>query len=744
MDKNQKNDTASPELPLPPQPEDDGIDLQELLGTLLEARWLIGAIAGGVFVVGVIYALLATPIYRSDALVQVESKDGMGRGMKDITALFTGETPTETEIEVIRSRLVVGNAVEELGLDIDVAPRHFPLLGRWVARMNGEEKLSSAFLGMSGFAWGGERLRIGRLQVPRDTEDQPLALVAGEGGKFRLLDPDGELLAEGVAGKAAQGTRGVSLFVSDLRARPGTEFHVIKRSTLKTLSALQTDLAVKEKGKKTGVIEVALEGADPARTATIVQAVVTAYVRQNVERRSAEAQKMLEFLNTQLPRLKGEVQGAETALGQYRSKQGAVDVSMEAHAFLQHLTELEKQLAFASLQRVELEQKFTGQHPALMALKEKIAELESEKARIDAGFRNLPEAELQALRLQRDAKVANEVYVALMNKAQELSVAKAGSIGNVRILDSAVVPLSPIKPKKSLVAMLSLVLGVFLGVGVAFARRALFKGVEDPDQVEKRLGIPVYATVPHSQKQHEVDAMRAKTGGGHGLLAHVAPQDVSIESVRSLRTSLQFALLDSPNNIIMITGPSPGCGKSFVSANLAATLAEAGKKVLLIDADMRKGHLHEYFGLKRTYGLSGLLSGEVPPAKAMHDTQVTNLSFIPAGIVPPNPAELLMSDRFREMLHKAAGLFDNVIIDTPPVLAVTDPTIVGRLAGINFIVLRAGVHHLREIDLCYKRLVQNGVKPQGVVFNDISVGRGRYGYRYGKYGHSYTYHYEYK
>jgi tyrosine-protein kinase Etk/Wzc len=341
----------------------------------------------------------------------------------------------------------------------------------------------------------------------------------------------------------------------------------------------------------------------------------------------------------------------------------------------------------------------------------------------------------------RDAKVANELYVLLLNKAQEMQVLKSGTIGNVRIVDTAILAEEPVSPKLGMTVGLSLFLGLALGIGVAFVRKALDQGVEDPEVIERETGLSVYATVPHSAAQgaYSLD-LRKKKKGTTPVLALAQPNDLAVEALRSLRTSLQFALADASNNVVAIGGPSPGIGKSFVSVNLAHVLADAGKRVLLVDADLRKGRLHYYFGGGKAPGLADVICGSVSAKDAVRKTGVEKLHFLAMGEPPPNPSELLSSGRFEDLVEWASREYDLVIIDTAPILAVTDAAIAGRTAGTNLLVLRAGQHPMREIALAVKRMAQNGVAPRALILNDVMPKAG--GYAYSKYG--YHYHYEYK
>jgi tyrosine-protein kinase Etk/Wzc len=713
---------------------DDGVSLAEYVDVLVEGRWLIGAIAAVAVVLGAGYAFVATPIYRSDVLVQVEQKKGGMGGLDDLSGLFGESSPAETEIEILRSRSLVGQVVDELKLDVVAEPRRFPLFGKALAKRHAEEEPAGAFLGFGSFGWGGERISVQRLELsPRweDSED-PFVLVAGAEGAYTVRAGDQELVA-GRVGKAAEGN-GVALFVSELRARPGTEFAIAKLSRDEVVAEFQRDLRIAEKGKKTGVLQLALEGPDRARIAAVLDSLSQAYLRQNVERKSAEAEKTLAFLETQLPELKGKLDAAEAELETYRTHKGGLDVSIETEAAVKRSVEIEKAVSELQVESASLRQRFTESHPMLVALAGKLAKLQSERTLMEERMRKLPEAELESARRMRDVKVANELYLTLLNKAQELKVIKSGTIGTVRILDAAILPAKPVKPKKPTILALSLFLGLALGVAAAFGRRALDQGVEDPDLVERTIGVPVYASVPHSGPQE--DSMRAhQRGERFPILAATTPQDLAIESLRSLRTSLQFALLEAKNQIVTLGGAAPGVGKSFVAVNLAHLLAESGKRVLLVDGDLRRGKLHSSFGGERETGLSELITGAVGVEQAVRPTETVNLSFLPTGAMPPNPAELLGSERFTKLLAELGRAWDLVVIDLPPVLAVTDGAIVARAAGVNLVVLKAGKHPMREIQAAMRQFARNGVRVHGFVMNDVTIDRGL--------GRRSAYHYQY-
>jgi tyrosine-protein kinase Etk/Wzc len=575
---------------------------------------------------------------------------------------------------------------------------------------------------------------VEQLEVPARWSGRTLTLIAGAAGRYELLAPGGDPVATGEVGRRLE-VGGVFLLVSELVAREGTRFDIASVPRADMVEGLQQQIQAAERGKKTGVIRIALQGEDPLRLAQIVDAIARTYVRQNVERKSAEAAKTLEFINSQLPQLKAGVENAEAALQEYRkTRGGGVDLTLETKSALDRAAEVEKLLTQLSMQRTEMQQRFMPGHPTVESVNRKFEALSAERAALDKQMRSLPETELHAARLTRDVKVASELYVLLLNRAQELQVFKSGTVGNVRILDVPQPPSRPVAPKAVRTLIASVMLGGALGVVLAFVRRMLDPGVDDPDAIEQATGFPVVAAIPHSSAQRNGVAAKRKARGDPAIAAAQDPNDVAVESVRSLRTSVEVALSEARNNVVAIVGPSPGIGKSFVAMNLAHVAAAAGKRVLLVDADMRKGHLHDWFAIAaKTPGLSDLIRGTAAPKDVIRSTSCPDLFLIPAGTRPSNPSELLSSAAMQQVAESAMRDFDLVLFDTPPLLAVTDAALVGRLSGTTLLVLRAGKHAMAEITLVTRRLEQNAVMPWAIVLNDVMpklTGSSRYHYQY--------------
>lgn len=722
--------------------EEQGLAIGEIIAVVMEYRWLIAAITAFSILLGVAYLFVAKPVYQADGLLQVEEKGGggMSAALKDLQPLLGDSTTVSAEQEILTSRMVLGRVINRLKLDIEVQPKTFPVIGSAIARRYKGSEPNSPLFGLDSYAWGGETLQVDALDVPRGSEDKPLILTVGENGSFKLFDEANESALEGKVGTRATAGK-FSIFVSNLVARPGTRFVVVRRSTESAIAALRQGFSVKERGKKSGILEATLTGPDQDKIGIVLDDILKTYVRQNVERRSAEAENTLKFLETQLPTLKREMDAAEAAYNAYRQSRGSLDLNLETQSVLQSLVEVDNQIVALRQERDELRQSFTAEHPRVQAVDQRLQRLKERRGQFDADVNKLPDTQQKVLQLARDVEVSTTLYTNLVNTAQQLKVSKAGTVGDVRILDQAAVSRQAVGMKAPAVLAVAALLGLITSLGVVWIIRSLRVVVEDPETIETQLGLPVYATIPHSPEEAAI-VRRAKGSKAGELLAIRNPEDDAIESLRGLRTTIHFALMDAPHNSLLITGSSPGLGKSFISKNLGAVLANAGQRIVIIDADLRKGRINKEFGLRRENGVSEYVVGSVKLEDIVKPTSVPNLWVVTTGQIPPNPSELLMHQRFEQMFEQLGQQFDTLIVDAPPILAVSDAAIIGRMTGATLMVARAGRHPIAELEQSVKRLNHAGVQVKGFVFNDLNTDRQRY--RYGYKGYVYRYSYQSK
>ncbi|CAI1665356.1 tyrosine-protein kinase Wzc [Serratia fonticola] len=704
----------------------DDIDLGRLLGELVDNRWLIIAVTTATLVVGVIYSLLATPIYRADAMVQVEQNVGNSLLSNLNQMLPSSQLESAPEIELIKSRMILSQTVDDLNLNTIIKQKYIPIIGRGWARIFSEQP---------------GQIAISKLGVPASWSEKKIIITVGDDNSYKVSRGNKEI-STGKVGVLFE-KDGVQVLVSDIDAPVGTEFVVEQQSLQTTIKQLLDRLDVSDKGKNTGVLSLGLTGDDPVLIQKTLDSITRNYLEQNVARKSEEDAKSLVFLREQLPKVRQSLDFAEEKLNLYRQQKDSVDLSLEAKSVLDTIVAVESQINELTFKEADISKLYTKEHPAYKSLLEKRKTLEDEKERLSKRVNTMPKTQQEILRLSRDVQSGQVVYMQLLNREQELSISKASTVGNVRIIDKAVTQDEPVEPKKIVIILLSFIIGTVTSIGFVIGRALLHRGIESPEQLEE-LGINVYASIPLSEWQRRKDLefalknkKKKKNADTDTLLAVGNPADLAIEAIRSLRTSLHFAMMEAKNNILMISGASPGIGKTFVSANLAAVVAQAGTRVLFIDSDMRKGYVHEIMGLDLSNGLSDILAGKVSVEQAVQKAGDGGFDFISRGQIPPNPSELLMHTRFSELLDWASKNYDLVLIDTPPILAVTDAAIIGKSVGAAMLVARFEVNSPKEVDVSIRRFEQNGIEIKGVILNAVT----RKASNYYSYGYDY---YDYK
>nr|WP_298154056.1 polysaccharide biosynthesis tyrosine autokinase [uncultured Pseudoxanthomonas sp.] len=719
----------------------DDIDIPALFSMLAARKKFILLGTAAFVLASLAYLAVVTPRYEANAVVQVESRPAIPPGISQNTAMQAPPaipTPGTTEVQLLTSRRVIGEAISNMDLDVDVKPLHLPVVGDFLARRHEQAspgQLAAPWFGLSQYGWGGDILDIARLDVPAHLLGVPLELTAGRAGSY-VLSAQGSVLARGRVGEPVS-AGGVVMQVRRLTAHPGMRFQVTRHDPSAVMAALKENITATEMGRNSGVIGLVYAHADPERARRVLDEVTGAYVRQNVARMSAEAASRLEFVTEQLPKVREDLAKAQAALTAYQTRTQTLDVATQNRALLDQTIALDASIQQLRIKMTEVENRYTAAHPTYRALQDQINRFQGERNRLQGRIHGLPDTQQVLFRLNRDVEVTNQTYANLLDQAQQLEIAKASAVGNARVIDPAAVNLnSPAWPRPLPVLAAGTLLGLVVMVVVVLLQQMFRRGVEDPIDIEL-LGLPVYASIPLSRKgQALTHRMRHRRRDGTSrLLALNAPADLAMEALRSLRTSLHFARMRTRNNLLMISAPSPGVGKTFICANLAVTIAQTGQRVLLIDADMRRGTLHDAVGVRWENGLSDVIAGRIALDDAVRRVAgAENLSFLSRGAIPSNPSELLMHGNFSDLLKRVSGEYDIVLIDTPPVLAVTDAAVIGHHAGTCLMVVRFGLNQQREIALAKQRLEQNGVEVKGAIFNGVEKrGAGEYAYTYYEY-----------
>ncbi len=699
------------------------MSISDVWYTLIASKWLIIIITALATLCGVAYALIVQPVYQTDTILQLaERSEGIGSLSGSNTLSLGQSSSIAEEIEIIQSRTTLNKVVNALDLDISATPKYFPVIGKAVARKADLALgLAPPLFDKKQYAWGGERIAVKTLKVPSTYIGNSafFTLIAGKDSTYSLLDSQKNTLLEGRVGELEEITLAngekLEINVSDLYARPGTHFIIQKLAQMAVIDSLKSSITIHELGntkgsgvKRSGLLQISMTGSNPETIADVVNMIAETYIQQGAEQKSKIAKKTLELLESQLGKSTGKRIGN-------RKVNNSANSSKETQVTLNRIISIESKLSELLQQKEELSQKFTEEHYRMISSNKQIERLQEERNMLKRKIRNAP----------------NKVQDQLFDKMEELKVIIASSMSDTRILDYAITPYKPIKPKKTFSVLLAFALGLIFSFGIVLVRKSFTPGIQDPNIIEEATQLPVLANILHSKRQRALLDAAQRGAGKRAVIAALNHDDPSIEGLRHLRAALTSQLANCKNNRIMIAGPIPGIGKSFVSLNFSAVLARSGRRVLLIDGDMHKGKLSKIFNFKNAQGLAEVLHQEADIRLIIRKTGIENLNIITAGKPLKNATELLMQDKLDSALYDVAQFYDHVIIDSPPVLAVSDATMIGRSTGMTLIVLKSGIHSLREIDTTIKRLKQAGVYPDGIVLNDIKATNPGYDQYYG-------------
>lgn len=759
------NSNQSPQLPQQPvRPAlAEEVHLTDYITVLLRRRrtFLVAFLA--VFIGVVLNTLLMKPVYEATATLYVK-EDTNRSGKLGELALQSGGNPIEAEIEIVKSRTIAEKVVRHLHLDWSVT-----------------SKSNATVCKLLEFS-------------PADPKNS-YQLHLNDNANYTLTDDKGGHLAKGVIGQLLQ-TPSVSMLVGEFKGKPGDVCTLTVRPFNGAVSALRAATKVSQLGSATNIIRIAHHDTNPLRAREVVNALVQAYLDQTVAFKSEEASRTVGFVEEQLKNVRSELDSSESDLQGYKSSSGVVKLDSEAEELIKKVSEVEKERAAVSLQKRQVEfalaalkeaarkkaiyspasmmdpmvssmaskltelemqkrsllAENTEQHPQVKALQGQIDELQNKiratfettlknlskqesdiskrLADYEASLRKLPAAERELARFTRVTKVNANIFTFLLQKQEEARIAQAATISNIKIVDPAITPENPVKPNKRKNILLGLLVGLMLGVGLAFFHDYMDDTIKDDEDARKILNWPLLAIIPHIQT--------AGTDGSHtdaNLVSYQQPKSVAAEAFRSLRTGLHFAAVRQQQKVIMVTSTFPGEGKTTISANFAETLAQNGSKVLLIGGDLRRPTLHKIFNFPNVPGLTELIAGDCELNKIVHRTSISKLDVLSAGTSPPNPAELLGSERMLKLLSFLQNGYDYIIIDAPPVLAVSDTSIMVALCDAMVVVIETGRVPQKAIRRVQEILAGVGAPIVGMVIND-KTGKAE---RYGSYGSYYGY-----
>ena len=727
------------------------------------AGWILGAGLAGAAVAWVC-AVSQPAVYSATALVQVlQPREGAAQARNAAANMQAPAVPLDTGM--LRSRTVVAPVVERLHLDITAQPLRAPLIGGLVAHFARPGNIVSPWPEALGYAWGGERIAVDKLAVPERLLNQPLTLEVLPNNGYRLYDRDVQLLT-GTVGARAE-ANGVALTVSEIEARPGTRFVLTRHDLVQTIDEVANALRIEMQPGDASTVSISWRTSDRTAAAALVNGITESFIDNQATQRRDDTAATLAFLGAEIPRVKAELERAESALTRYRSKAGSMTPTQDAQSYLSGSMDYQRQIALLKLERTKLLQRFTEEANEVKTVDNQIQQLVRERKDMDSRYQNLSATERESVGLTRDVKVAEDMYMTLRNKSEQLSLLQLDRTGQVRVLDSALVPVRPVGLGAWPATTVGALMGLCLAMACVTVRQRVKPTLDSANDAELRLGLPMLGDIVYSPEQMALEklvdartkSVHAQVTGlltqqpGHALvsqdelaenrdddldgaerllrlglhdqflLARNAPHSMAVEGLRSVRAALHFMLREAPQRVLAVTSPTAGAGKTFASVNLAVLFAEAGQRVLLIDADLRRGKVASWFDLPTDVGLADVLAGHVPLPEAVQRTVVNGLSVLPAGIPPANPSELLMHASFADCVRACGERFDLVLIDTPPVLAVADAALVANIVGGTLMVLRAGSTLPDQVDESLKRLARARANLSGGILNGVTPKR---------------------
>jgi tyrosine-protein kinase Etk/Wzc len=679
--------------------------------TIAASAVIVGCVAA-------VYAVLAPPVYQTSMLLQVqEPPESPSRSsLEDVSSLFAVKPRAATEIQKIASRTNLETAIAPMHLDISITPKQSvvsrvrsKLSVAW-RRISGDSDVSDAQQGVGSVA-----------EIPANLRRQPLEVVSAGNGRYRLLIPGSDESFEGTVATLEhfQTKRGViSLEIDTLPGDAGQLFDLRRLSRSSVVDKIQERLNVTERGKDSNIVSASLDGTDPVFIRNVLHAIGTTYVLNEAARKGSDAQKSIETLSTELPALKGLIEQSEDRYSRFKNETGSLNLSEQTNVVIKQLADVQAKMTDLQVQRQQMLGRFTSTDSSVVAMDRQIATLSTRAAELATEARMLPDLEQQARSLSRDISANNELYAGLLANMQQLRFIKAGRVNEVRLVDDATLPEKPIKPSRWLIVVLGFLSGAFLGMVLALARKAWSGRIDGPDDIERRTGVPVFASGAFGEFARG-GSYRRGIGAVRGGAAASAYQSrvPPNECLRRFSVIFEHQMHASGSRIALFSGVDARTGTSSVAAQVAGRLARGGARVLLIDADARSGGMSTRADSGCARGLVDLVAGHCTFEEAVRVGPEGSFDFLPRGVNPDGPLAGFSGDAVQRALAAVCDRYGYVIVDSAPVLEASETLVMARQAGCVFVVARSGSSRLANLTACVDAFESVGVRVTGAVLN---------------------------
>lgn len=740
------------------------------LGLLLNGWKTILGCALLSLIIGITYSRYAyQPVYKTDALVKIsDSSKGVSALGSNISELMQSDiSPVKDERMLIKSRLVLEPVVKKLHLDIELSNPELGALDRIVSPQQPTQ--TSNEKGVLLDTKNGS-VQVNNFEVPKNYLNQPFILTpTPEGFNLQLSSMPEAVSLNGKLGEVStfnlpEGP--LSIKVNKLPTN-SQQIGIKKLSMPSAVDALNNSLLIQQQEEGTSYIQLVLTGPNQQQITQILDSVVDEYAYQNQALSTKETTTTIEFMESQIPELKKNLEESEEAFNKFREQYGTIDVSQEAQILLNEKSRIEEQLSELNLKKAELLTYYTAEHPLVIQIDDQLETINAKSSEITQMIAEMPAIQREFLKLSQDLDINREIYLTMLKNYQQLKIARAGQIGEVRVIDTPINTFNKVGSQSPKTWALSFLLGMSIGALIVLIRSFLYRTIREADVLESKTGIPVISTIPRSKKIHQLQKSKPL---GDNLLSVVDHNSISYESIKSLRTALLLypsavSKIKNDNKdrakVIVITGESPNIGKSFVCSNLAESFGQLDKRVLIIDGDMRLGEQHHTFIIDDHTGLADYLSQSTastrlldkdtiypnkfhsetaPTAESLtayvHRTGFDNIDLMPRGKKPSNPTSLLSSARYEQLIITLSNYYDYILIDTPPILAASDAILMAQLADQVIMVSRYNQTLEGQLINAINQLNKAQVKVDGIVINDMTSGI------MSKYSDNYNYTYD--
>ena len=721
------------------QPIIEQIDLRDYLRVILKRRWSIITVFAIIVVSVTIHTYAATPIYQATTRLIIDKENPNVMSIQEVMAVdASGTDYYQTQYKIIESRNVARAVIKRLNLDKNEEFVPKPRDNFLANLKRSVQKTAAAF----------KKAVVALLRTREVSSSQSL----------KEHDPDYNLVSGFISRIEVKPIRNSRLVDVSFEAKDP----VLAAKITSTLAQayIEQNLDTKLKAVKGAVrwlhtrIVAEREKVEKSEQALLAyknrHSIVTDFT-SDVEKITAQK---LAHLNTQIVEAESVRVEAETRYKQALALKGTPDMldsipEVLNNNLIQQIKSMEVELYKRTS---ELSKKYGQKHPQMVAIRAELKTLQKRKGYEVKRVVNSLNNEYQVARareesmkaalakqrkesldlnqkaieygvLQREVESARQMYQLLITRFKETSLTEDMKTGNIRILDRAEVSKSPVKPRKQRNILMAVLFGLAGGLGLAFFLEYLDNTIKDPEDIKRYLNIPYLGPVPVIAPNDNQDEDVPPE-----MVVLNSPKSTASEAYRGIRTGILFSSAESEPQVIMVTSAGPQEGKTITSSNLAITMAQSGNKVVLLDCDMRRPRVNKLFGISRNRGMTNLLVEKTDLKLTVFNTSIPNLHVIPSGPIPPNPSEILGSKRMEELIEVLRKNFTRIIIDTPPITAVTDAALLGKLSDGVVLVVRANrtVRDMAKTGLEQLRAV--GAKLLGVVLNGVSIDRGSYYY----------------